>query len=99
MGPVVSRRDVACALVTGGSRGIGAAVARQLADAGWPVGVNYRRDSEAAARTVHEIVRAGGRAGAVAGDVTEPAGAEHLLGAAAASVGPGLCPGNNAGRR
>ena len=53
------------ALVTGASRGIGAATARALADAGWAVGVNYRGDEDGAAATVAAIEAAGGRAVAV----------------------------------
>jgi 3-oxoacyl-[acyl-carrier protein] reductase len=95
----MSRPEVACALVTGGSRGIGAAISRELALAGWPVAVNYRSDGEAAARTVREIEQAGGRAVAIAGDITEPANAERLLEQTAAAIGPVLCLVNNAGVR
>jgi NAD(P)-dependent dehydrogenase (short-subunit alcohol dehydrogenase family) len=56
-------------IVTGGGRGIGAATARLAAARGYAVAVNYRKDSDAADRVVDEIVRAGGRAIAVAGDV------------------------------
>ena len=50
------------ALVTGGSRGIGKAVALRLASAGWPVVINYRSNEEAAQATKAEIEAAGGQA-------------------------------------
>ena len=56
-------------LVTGGSRGIGAAVSRLAARQGWRVAVNYVRDQDAAGRVVAEIEQAGGEAFAVQGDV------------------------------
>jgi NAD(P)-dependent dehydrogenase (short-subunit alcohol dehydrogenase family) len=56
-------------IVTGGSRGIGAAVARLVGARGYPVVVNFVNDEEAAAAVVGEIVAGGGRAAAVRGDV------------------------------
>ena len=56
-------------IVTGGSRGIGAATARLAAERGHGVCVNYRRDAAAAQRVVDEILAAGGVAVAVQGDV------------------------------
>ena len=56
-------------LVTGGSRGIGAAVAIGAARAGWKVAVNYRANAQAAAKVVDVIGRGGGEAFAIEGDV------------------------------
>ncbi|MFG3105900.1 SDR family oxidoreductase [Streptomyces tendae] len=59
------------AIVTGGSRGIGRAVSRKLAEDGLAVVVNYARDASAAEETVAAITGAGGRAIAVQADVAE----------------------------
>jgi 3-oxoacyl-[acyl-carrier protein] reductase len=83
-----------CALVTGGSRGIGAATARALADAGWPVAVNYRSDREGAERVVAELPNAV----ALQGDVADADVADALISAAEEQLGgPVLVLVNNAG--
>jgi NAD(P)-dependent dehydrogenase (short-subunit alcohol dehydrogenase family) len=66
-------------LVTGASRGIGAATATSFAAEGATVVVNYRSDANGAAGTVETIRAAGGRARAVAADVGDPAHIERLL--------------------
>ena len=84
-------------IVTGGSRGIGAACARLAAQRGWSVVVNYSASSEAANAVVAEITVAGGHAIAVKADVANEADVVALFDTAEAALGPvrGLI--NNAG--
>ncbi|WP_353946360.1 SDR family oxidoreductase [Streptomyces sp. HUAS MG91] len=70
------------AVVTGGSGGIGGAVARRLADAGTAVVVHYAGAVDRAAEVVESITAAGGTAYAAPGDVAEPAEMERLFDAA-----------------
>jgi 3-oxoacyl-[acyl-carrier protein] reductase len=95
-----TRPQGACALVTGGSRGIGAAICRALAADGWPVAVNYRSGADGAAATVAAIEAAGGRAVALQADVADPAAPAPLLEATREALGgPVLALVNNAGVR
>lgn len=85
------------ALVTGGSRGIGRAIALALAQAGAAVALNYRRDEDAAREVVARIEEAGGRAVAVRGDVGVPADNEALVETARDRIGAIDILVNNAG--
>jgi 3-oxoacyl-[acyl-carrier protein] reductase len=67
------------ALVTGGSRGIGAAIARTLAGKGFAVGVNYVANVDAANSVCHAITEAGGKAVPVQGDVTDSHDAARMV--------------------
>jgi len=85
------------ALVTGGSRGIGAAVVRALADAGITVAINYRARADTAARLARSIDEAGGRAVAIAADVSQADAVARLVERAQAELGPIDILVNNAG--
>jgi NAD(P)-dependent dehydrogenase (short-subunit alcohol dehydrogenase family) len=84
-------------IVTGGSRGLGAAMCRKLAGLGYPVAVNFASSPAAAEAVVRDIAAAGGRAQAFSGDVAQEADVTRLFDAAEAALGPlgGLV--NNAG--
>jgi len=75
-------------VVTGGSRGIGRAVALQAGAMGWSVGVGYRDDRAAADAVVAQIEAEGGRAVAAAGDVAVEADVLALFDATEAALGP-----------
>ncbi len=85
------------ALVTGASRGIGAAVALMLAEAGAAVAVNYRERADAAEAVVAKITASGGRAIAVAADVSQAASVAKMVEQVARELGPIDILVNNAG--
>jgi len=84
------------AIVTGSSSGIGRAIVRRLAAAGWAVVVNSR-NIRASERVANSIVAAGGQAVAVVADVTKERDAERLVAAAVQSFGALDLLVNNAG--
>jgi 3-oxoacyl-[acyl-carrier protein] reductase len=85
------------ALVTGASRGIGAAIAIALAEAGAAIAVNYRERSAEAEAVVAEIKSLGGRAIAIAADVSDAAAVAKLLDHTTSALGPIDILVNNAG--
>ncbi len=84
-------------LVTGGSRGIGAATARLAGAQGYTVCVNYRRNREAADSVVSDIEAAGGRAIAAQADVAVESDVARLFETVDAALGPLSALVNNAG--
>ncbi|HEY4717418.1 MAG TPA: 3-oxoacyl-[acyl-carrier-protein] reductase [Anaerolineales bacterium] len=85
------------AIVTGGSRGIGRAIAIELAARGASVLVNYNTNGVAAEEVVLKIVNAGGKAAALPGDVAKVADAQALIKAAIEKFGGLDILVNNAG--
>lgn len=85
------------AIVTGGSRGIGAAIARRLAQDGIAVAINYASGKAAADELVAETTAAGGRAIAVQADLADPATPARLFDAAEQAFGGVDILVNNAG--
>jgi 3-oxoacyl-[acyl-carrier protein] reductase len=89
--------DKKVALVTGGSRGIGAAIAKRLAADGAQVALTYTKGAEAAAAVVNEIERAGGRAIAIQADSTDASSVNAAVEKTAATFGRIDVLVNNAG--
>ncbi|KRQ94865.1 hypothetical protein CQ12_04755 [Bradyrhizobium jicamae] len=85
------------AVVTGASKGIGAAIAKSLAEAGAAVAVNCASDIDGADRVVKEIVEKGGRAVAVRADMSKAAEVERLFEVTRTALGQPSILVNNAG--
>lgn len=79
--------DGRVALVTGASRGIGAAIAERLAEAGADIAVGYGSDADAAGEVVSKIVASSRRAVAVGGDAVDQAQLERMVDTVEAELG------------
>jgi len=89
--------DLGTLIVTGGSRGIGAAISRMAAARGYAVAVNYQSDQASANAVVEEIQRNGGRAAAIHGDVGVEGDVLRLFETAEETLGSLSALVNNAG--
>ncbi|HEU4682895.1 MAG TPA: SDR family oxidoreductase [Nitrospira sp.] len=85
------------AIITGASRGIGRSIAKRLAADGFSVVVNYVGNATQADEAVNEITTAGGKALAIAGDISNPRDVGELFVKAGQAVGPIHIVVNNAG--
>ena len=85
------------AVVTGASKGIGAGIAKEFAEAGASVAVNYASDKQGADRVVDEITKRGGKAIAIQGNVAKKADVEKLFAEAEKAFGKIDIVVNNAG--
>lgn len=83
-------------IITGGSKGIGAAAARMAAERGYAVVVNYHVDREAAEAVVAEITRAGGKAMAIGADTSQEDAVRTMFDTAEQAFGPVTALVNNA---
>ena len=90
-------QEARIALVTGGGRGIGRAIALGLAEDGADIAINYRRDDEAAQETVAEIEKLGRRAIAYSASVDDLAACEQMVAQVLSDFGAVDILVNNAG--
>jgi 3-oxoacyl-[acyl-carrier protein] reductase len=88
-----------CALVTGGGRGIGAAIAAGLAADGWPIAINYNESADGAQAGAARIEADGGRALAVQADVADSGEVGAMFDRVEEELGTVLVLVNNAGIR
>ncbi len=93
----MSRLTKKVALVTGGSRGIGAAIAKRLAADGASVAITYTRDADAASSVVKAIEQAGGKALAIKADAADAAAVQGAIEKTVATLGRVDVLVNNAG--
>src|ERR1700743_1498646 len=93
----MSKLNGKVAIVTGASKGIGAAIAKALAASGASVVVNYASSREGADKVVAAIEKAGGKAVAVKGDVSKTSDAKAIIDAAVKAYGKLDVLVNNAG--
>lgn len=96
MTPYMTANRQKVALVTGGAKRIGRAIALALAERGWDVAIHYGQSGNDAAESVRAIEALGRRAVALQCDLADEAAVKELLPRAAAALGPVQCIVNNA---
>ncbi|MEO6689776.1 MAG: SDR family oxidoreductase [Dokdonella sp.] len=94
---MIDATEAGALLVTGASRGIGAATAWLAAQRGYAVGINYLREQHAAEAIVQRILASGGRAAALRADVADESEVVRLFDECTARLGPLAGLVNNAG--